>query len=61
MFGAGPRLAAGLNFAAIGNIFPQEATGIFVINFTDMIVTELTNFAARTTITPALTSLARRP
>jgi hypothetical protein len=61
MLGAGSRLAAGLDFATIGNVLTQEATGIFIINFANMIVTELTNFAARTTITPALTSLARRP
>jgi len=59
MFGAGSRLAAGLDFATVGNVFPQEAARILVINFTNMIMTELTNFAARTTITPALASLAR--
>jgi len=58
MFGAGPRLAAGLDFAAIGNVFPQEAVGIFVINFANVIVTKLTNFAAGTAITPALAPLA---
>jgi hypothetical protein len=58
VFSAGSRLAAGLDFATVGNVFPQEAAGIFVINFTNMIVTELTNFAARTTIAPAFTSLA---
>jgi hypothetical protein len=61
MFGAGPCLAAGLDFATIRNIFPQEAVGIFVINFANVIVTELTNFAARTTVAPTLAPLARRP
>jgi hypothetical protein len=58
VFGASSRLAAGLNFAAIRNVFPQEAARIFVINFANMIVAELTNFAAGTTITPALAPLA---
>jgi hypothetical protein len=46
VFGASPRLAAGLNFTAIGNKFPHEAVRIFVIDFANVIVTKLTNFAA---------------
>jgi hypothetical protein len=59
MFGAGPRLAARLDFATIRNVFPQEAVGIFVINFANVIVTKLTNFAAGTAIASTFASLAR--
>jgi hypothetical protein len=61
MFSAGSRFTAGLDLAAIGNVFPQEAARVFVINFANVIVTELTNFAARTTVAPTLAPLARRP
>jgi hypothetical protein len=58
VFGASSRLAAGFNFAAIRNVFPQESVKIFVINFANMIVAKQTNLAAGTTIAPALASLA---
>jgi hypothetical protein len=57
MFGASSRLAAGLDFAAIRNVFPQQAVKVFVINFSYVIVAEQTNFAAGTTIAPPLASL----
>jgi hypothetical protein len=60
MFGTGPRLATRLDFATIGNVFPQEAVGIFVINFANVIVTKLTNFAAGTAVAPTLAPVARR-
>jgi len=58
MFGAGSRFTTGLDLTAIGNVFPQEAARVFVINFANVIVTELTNFAARTAVTPTLAPLA---
>src|SRR5579864_8815879 len=59
MFGAGTRLTAGLDLASIGDVALHEAAGIFIIDFTNMIVTELTNFAAGRTLTAsAFTTLA---
>src|SRR5437016_7088655 len=60
MFSTSPRFAARLDFATIGNVFPQEAVGIFVINFANVIVTKLTNFAAGTAVAPTLAPMARR-
>jgi hypothetical protein len=47
MLGTSSRFTTGLDLAAIGDIALLKATSIFVIDFADMIMTELTNFAAR--------------
>jgi hypothetical protein len=46
MFRARSCFAAGFNLAAIRNVTFHESAGVFVINFTRMIVTKLANFAA---------------
>jgi hypothetical protein len=56
MLGARPGLATGLNFAAIRDVAFHEATSILVVDFANMIVAELANFAARCTL--ASTALA---
>jgi hypothetical protein len=47
VFRARSRFAAGFNLATIRNVAFHEAAGVFVIDFTSMIVTKLANFAAR--------------
>ena len=47
VFRARSRFAAGFNLATIRNVTFHEAAGVFVIDFTSMIVTKLANFAAR--------------
>jgi hypothetical protein len=60
VFGAGTCLSAWLDLAAIRDVALHKAGCIFVIDFTNMIMAELTNFTARTTLsTPA--SLSARP
>ena len=51
MLGAGARLTARFDLATIRDVALHEAASIFVIDLTDMIVTELTNFASRGTLT----------
>ena len=59
MLGAGARLAAGFDLAAIRNVAFHEAAGIFVVDLTYMVMTKLTYFAARRALTaPTFASLA---
>jgi hypothetical protein len=46
VFRARSRFAAGFDLATIRNVAFHESAGVFVINFTSMIVTKLANFAA---------------
>jgi hypothetical protein len=46
VFRARSRFAAGFNLATIRNEAFHEAAGVFVIDFTNVIVTKLANFAA---------------
>jgi len=46
VFRARSRFAARFNLATIRDVAFHESAGVFVIDFTRMIVTELTNFAA---------------
>jgi hypothetical protein len=50
VLGTGASLAAGLNFPAIRNEALHQAIHVFVVNFTDVLVAELTNFAARSAL-----------
>jgi hypothetical protein len=59
VLGAGSGLAAGFDFATVGNILPHETTDFFVINFVDMVVTKLADFATWRTVSPAFASLPR--
>jgi hypothetical protein len=47
MLGTGPRFTTGLDLSAIRDVALHETTGIFVIDLANMIMTELTDFAAR--------------
>jgi hypothetical protein len=47
MLGAGTRFTAGFDLPAIRNVPFHETACIFIVNFTHMIVAELTHFAAR--------------
>jgi hypothetical protein len=59
MLGARPGLPTGFDFSSIGDVAFHKTAGIFVIDLAYMIVTELTYFAARCTLTaPALTPFA---
>src|SRR5258708_39676764 len=58
VFGTGASLTTWLNLPPVRNVALKKAAGIFVINLTHMVMTELTNFAASaalTTWTPVAT------
>jgi hypothetical protein len=60
MFGASSRLASRFNFATIRNVAFHETVGIFIINFTHMVVTKLAYFAARCTLAAPAWTFATR-
>jgi hypothetical protein len=61
VFGTRPRFAAGFDLTTIGDVTFQEAVGLLIIDLANVIVAELTNFAARSSLaasTRTLTSWA---
>jgi hypothetical protein len=56
MLGARASFAAGFDFSTIRDVSFHETVGIFIVNFTDMIVAELTDFAASAALTTTITS-----
>jgi hypothetical protein len=59
VLGTGTSFAAGFDFATIRDVAFHETIGIFIVNFTHMIMAELTNFAATTALTTTFTSWTR--
>src|SRR5947209_2096468 len=61
VFGACPGLTTGFNFATVRDVAFHKATGVFIIDFAYMIVTELAYFAARCALASiAIASLPTR-
>jgi len=60
VFSASARLTAGFDFATIRNVPFHKTVGVFIINFTHMIVTKLAYFTARSTLATPAWSLSTR-
>src|SRR5579864_8789152 len=61
MLRTGTRLTAGFDLATIRDVALHKTVSIFIIDFTDMIMTELTNFAARRTLAASTTITTLAP
>jgi hypothetical protein len=60
VFSASTRLTAGFDFATIRNVPFHKTVGVFIINFTHMIMTKLAYFTARSTLATPARSLTTR-
>jgi hypothetical protein len=60
VFSASARLTAGFDFATIRNVPLHKTVGVFIINFTHMVMTKLAYFTARSSLTAPARSLTTR-
>jgi len=60
VFSASTRFTTGFDFATIRNVPFHKTVGVFIINFTHMIVTKLAYFTARSSLATPAWSLTTR-